>query len=143
MSSRCKSVMSVLSVHSVHEVLRDAMRTWHSFGARLLEWELLLGTSLLIVQQSYSFQLSNYDLIFADKHLNTWTTVKSNWCQIQIWMKHHGYRQRKAMRLDKLQWITTKTYKTWAVPSNNWLDFSVLMFVSLNPAIDAFELIID
>ena len=27
-----------------------------------------------MVQQSYSFQLSNYDLIFADKYLNTWTT---------------------------------------------------------------------
>ena len=51
---------------------------FHSFGARLLECELLPGTSLLMVQQSYSFQLSNYDLIFADKYLNTWTTVKSN-----------------------------------------------------------------
>ena len=136
-SSRCKSVVYWVSTRLAR------FSGMLCFGARLLDWELLPGTSLLMVQQSYSFQLSNYDLIFADKYLNTWTTVKSNWCPIEIWMKHRGYRQRKAMRLDKLLWITTKTYKTCAVPSNNWLDSSVLMFVSLNPTIDAFELIVD
>ena len=80
MSSRCKSVIIVLSVHSAREVLWDAMRTRHDWLGifTTLVQELLPGTSLLMVQQSYSFQLSNYDLIFADKYLNTWITLKSN-----------------------------------------------------------------
>ena len=81
MSSRCESVESV---HLVHEVLWDAMQMQHDwlgiFTALVQDYlsENFSRELLFFWSSKASFQLSNYDLIFADKYLNTWTTVKSN-----------------------------------------------------------------
>ena len=118
MSSRCKSV---------HEC---PLGTRGSLGCHVHATQLVKVIFTAFVQDYLSENFSfngltklvsrNYDLIFPDKYLDTWTTVKLSLCQTAS---------------EDLQNLVGSVKLV--------IDFSVLMFVSLNSTLDMFELIID
>ena len=89
---------------------------FYSFGAKLLDRYLNENFSFNAVIKLVS-QSSNYDQIFANKHLNTWTIGKPNLCWTCEW------------RLIKPGLYCQKNY--------NWL----LMFVSLTTLLSLLKIL--